>query len=702
MKYEIIQTNHPQSFTVDCPIQLVKSMVTKNTETGVYFLNVKYFSMASAEIENICLRLSVKEDKNPNKSNISYIFTPTASEGIMKNPQPFPFFIGNFKNVEISVSKITFVGGGVWRGGTKQIVCDSPEKIAISTFDKFSDQISEKFAHIPNVKYAYSENKHVWRCPCGCVNQADSCFICGNGKIDTRNFFDIERLERAEYWRKEKLRNDETKVEGNILLEKSAYLSSVLDSVITDVKSENSQVVASAINTINEIYNEELFLKKVQADEMLKTANARFKGRKQAEIDFKNLLSNEAHILADSTRIKKERSRKITKVSTVLASIFICLCMIFTTSFYVVTEIAMPAWQYESALTSFEKGDYNEAIDKFTALGDYEDSQEMITESTYKLAESYIQDGDYFGARDVFQSLGDYKESATYVLETYKMEGETYMSQLDYYSALDVFATISDYDGVYNLENQCYYYLAIQANNDGDYDSALELFEEANDYGNSADFILSIIKTQANEYFTDGSYAKLIKLLEFSDYDFVYDYMSVAVPAYEAEARAYYDSGQYYVAKEMYLILANSTEYLSETAASRVVAYPIFCDARMYANNYDEVMEVFDLSYESYAIIQEVSGYMVSFLSDAKWVSFSFSDETDTSVSLRNMTVDKYGYVEMSLQSSITEKGTLTYVDGYLYVDGKKVVEIKVSSYTGITLNIGGTWYQYARSSYSG
>ncbi|MFI3164315.1 MAG: tetratricopeptide repeat protein [Bacillota bacterium] len=702
MKYEIIQTNHSTSFTVDCPIQLVKSMVTKNTETGVYFLNVKYFSMLEKPIENICLRLSVKEDKNPNKSNIAYIFSPSSGVAIMQNCEPFPFFMGAFKNVEISVSKISFADGSIWKGGAKQLVSDSPEKIDISKFEKYNEQISEKFAHIPNIKYAYSENEHVWRCPCGCVNQKDSCFICGNGKIDTRNFFDAERLERAEGWRKEKLRTDETKILPNQLQEKSAQLSAVLDSVIIDAKSENSQVVAGAIATINEIYNEELFLKKVQASEMLEKANARFKGRKDAEADFKHMMTREANILAERKRLKKQRTRKITKVSSILASIFVCLCLICISSFYVVTEIAVPAWQYESALTSFENGQYDDAINKFTALGEYENSAEMVTESTYKLAESYIQSGDYESARAIFQNLGEYENSASYVTETFKMEGVYHMAQKNYYAALEVFGTISDYDGIYDLQNQCYYNLAIEASDNGEDDLALELFYQANDYAYSADYILSIIKTQANTYYASGNYAKLIQLLENSDYDFVYDYMTVAVPAYETEARAYYDAGEYFIAKEMYAILENSTQWLTEVAANRVLAYPVFCDARLYANNYDEVIAVFDLSYESYAVIQEVSGYMVNFLSDSKWVAFSFSDETDTSVSARNMTVDKYGYTEMSLQSSITEKGTLTYEGGYLYVDGKKVVEIKVSSYTGISLSIGGSWYSYARSAYSG
>lgn len=706
MKYEIIQTHFSQSFTIDCPIQLVKSMVTKNVETGVYFLNVKYFSMSETPIENICLRLSVKEEKTPYKSNIAYVFTPTASGGIMQNPQPFPFFMGAFKDVEISVAKISFEDGGFWKGGVKQTVCDSPEKIDIATFEKYNEEITEKFAHIPNIKYAYSENAHIWRCPCGCVNQEDSCFICGNAKIDTRNFFDEERLERQHGWRQEKLRTDEAKVVPNQMLQKSQELSAVFDSVIVKAKSENSQVVAEAIATINEIYDEELFIKKVQAAEVLSSAQRRFKGRKKAEVDFKNFMTHQAHLLADKKRIKQAKIKKVTKVSTVLASIFVCLCLICMSSFYVITEIAMPAWQYESALTSFANGDYNDAINKFTELGDYEESNAMIVESTYQIAEGYIQSGDYLSSREIFVSLEDYKDSASYVTETFKMEGEAYMAQKDYYSALSVFYDISSYDGVYDLENQCYYYLAIEANNSGDDDLALELFAQTNDYANSADFILSIIKSKANAYFAAGNYAKLIQLLENSDYDFVDEYMLVAVPAYETEARAYYDAGEYFIAKEMYGILAGSTQWLTETAANRVISYPVFCDARLYANNYDEVIAVFDLSYESYSIIQEVSGYMVQFLSDSKWVAFSLSDEdtdgTTTSVSARNMTVDKYGYAEMSLQNSITEKGTLTYVDGYLYIDGKKIVEIKLVSYTGISLKVSNSWYSYARSAYSG
>ncbi len=699
MKYEIIQTTSPTVFAVDCPIQLVKSMVTQDIEKGIYYLNVQYFSMVKTPIENICLRLSVKEDKSPIKTVSSYIFAPTAGVGVMKNDKPFAFFIGVFKDVEICVTRITFCDGSVWRGGVKQLFCESPEKLNIQEYKKYDNQISEKFAYIKTLKYAYSENKYLWRCPCGCVNKEDTCFICGSIKEDTRNFFDIERLERQDGWIKEKLACDKEKEANIAAIEKSAQLSGVLDSVIVKTKSERSCEVAEAIVTINSIYNEDLFYKKAQADELLARAKARFAARKKAEVEYKNMMAHEAFLLADSKRIKKQRAQKRDKILAITTSTLLCLCILCFSVFYGMTEFVIPSWKYESALSSFNSGAYTEAIAKFEEMEGYGDSENKIVESKYLMAVDYIEGGDYISARTIFQALGDYEESAEYVTQTIKMEGVDYMSDSDYYAALDIFATIPDYDGISILQDECYYRLAVIANNSGDDDGALELFYLANDYANSDDFILSIISGKAYTYFAAGNYSKLIQLLEFADYDFVADYMSVVVPAYEETAREYYDAGEYYIAKEMYTILANSTKWLAEAAANRVVAYPVFCDARLYGNNYDAVVEVFELSYESYNIIQDVEGYMVKFLSDSKWVSYTFVTDGDDSVSTRNMTVDASGYAELSLQNSTIVKGTLTYINGYLYVDGKKIVEVKVSSYTGIAFNISDAWYSYARTS---
>lgn len=704
MKYEIVHTAQNDTFLLDCPIQLVKEMVAQDQETGIYYLNVQYFSMVRKEIKTICLKLSVKT-RGAIKSNVSYIFHPKNGKGLMKNDKPHPFHMGEYKSVDVLVSRVAFCDGSVWVCPSKPQTCVVPEKADITEFDKYRGQIQEKFGDL-KVKYAYSENQHLWRCPCGCVNQDEKCFACGGYKIETRNFFNKERLEIEYGWIQEELATKETNQVFLQEIQETKRYSEIFDSIIVNAHSQNSEDIANAIMTINEIMPEDMFLKKVQAIELLAMAEDRFQQRRAKQVEFKHLMASISHKLSDRKRRIAARAKRRTKIATVATATLSSMMIFIVAVAYILTSYVIPEWKYTSGMTSYQNGEYNVAIAIFTELDGYEDSQEMIVESWYQIAVDYIERYDYNNARSVFSALDGYKESAQYLIDADVMEGEDYLNQGRYQDALDMFAIVADVDGVAIMQDQCYYGLATTAYAAGDEDSALELFILANDYSNSDDYIISIIRAKAEGFYQAGDYGSLISLLENRDDDFVYTYLAEVVPIYETYAKTYYDNGDYATSKTMYQIMTNVTEYLGTSAAKRVVAYPIFCDARLYANNYDDVIAVFDLSYESYNVIEDVSGYMVKFLSDSKWVYVYTSTSTDSSSSndtyvsttTRYMEVDEYGYAELSLQESTTGEGNLSYYDGSLYIDGEEIAQLRITSYSSITFTIKKTDYDYART----
>ncbi|MFI3167779.1 MAG: hypothetical protein R3Y32_06620 [Bacillota bacterium] len=697
MKYEIIKATDNKTFMLDCPIQLIKSMVTREAETGIYYLNVRYFSMAEKDIQTVCLKLSVKS-KGAIKINSTYIFQPKNGSGMIQNDKPHPFYLGEYKDVDFFVSKIIFTDGSQWLGSSKPQYSDVPEKADIAKYDKYKYHIDKKFQGV-NVKYAFSENAHLWRCVCGCVNQNKQCFSCGCDGLETRNFFDAERLEREYSWWQEKLACDESMVSELETLQETKRYSEIFDAQIRKTKSQSSKDVADAIVTINEIYNEENFLKKVQAEELLARANAKFEERKEAEWGQRHWMASIQNKLAEEKRIKQIKTAKRNKVTAIISTTVLSICVIAVSLFYAMTNYVIPEWQYTSGMESFNNQQYSEAIDIFTELGEYEDSSDMVLESWYQMAVDYIESDDYNSARNVFLTISEYKNSAVYLVIADKMEGEDYLSQGRFEDALEMFALVADEDGVALMQDECYYGLALAAFNSDDIDTALEMFLLANEYSNSEDYIVSIIKTKADAYYQAGDYANLITLLEFRTDDFVATYLAEVVPIYESYAQAYYDNGDYATSKTMYLILANVTDYLGSTASNRVVAYPVFCDARMYANNYDEVVKVFDLSYESFDVIEDVQGYMVQFLAEYKWVTYAgTSTDSSDSTTDRYISVDEDGYATYSMQSSTSGSGDLTYYDGMLYVDGEKLFEMRITSYSSIVFTISKTEYVYART----
>ena len=68
--------------------------------------------------------------------------------------------------------------------------------------------------------------------------------------------------------------------------------------------------------------------------------------------------------------------------------------------------------QYKKATELYEQGNYAEAGEIFSKLGNYEDSADKANECKYQEASALLQNSDYDAAKALFSALGDYGDSA--------------------------------------------------------------------------------------------------------------------------------------------------------------------------------------------------------------------------------------------------------------------------------------------------
>ena len=73
------------------------------------------------------------------------------------------------------------------------------------------------------------------------------------------------------------------------------------------------------------------------------------------------------------------------------------------------------ASHYWAAVERMEAGNYSEALPRFLKLGDYEDSAERATECKYQLGIQAIEEARYTDAENCFEELGDYRKTADYL-----------------------------------------------------------------------------------------------------------------------------------------------------------------------------------------------------------------------------------------------------------------------------------------------
>ncbi len=84
--------------------------------------------------------------------------------------------------------------------------------------------------------------------------------------------------------------------------------------------------------------------------------------------------------------------------------LFCSLCMVFLLT-------GCDSLDYRKAIGEQEAGNYSSAIDIFSKLGEYKDSEERSRQCNYMLAQQEMSQGNYAEAMEIFENLGDYDDS---------------------------------------------------------------------------------------------------------------------------------------------------------------------------------------------------------------------------------------------------------------------------------------------------
>ena len=204
--------------------------------------------------------------------------------------------------------------------------------------------------------------------------------------------------------------------------------------------------------------------------------------------DFNDLKAAAAQHEKQETMAKIEQTKKRNK-ALVLVATALALCVV---AVLLIMKIFIPYTKYNQAVALFDEGRYDEAIDAFTELYGYKDSEEQIArceiaikDEEYTAALGLFNLGKYDEAISVFRSLNGYKDSETQILMC-----ETAAKDQRYNDAI----------GLYNSGNYELAYPALIAMN-GYKDSA----EKANEIRVEYEMLL-LKKVNVGSYVIFGAY----------------------------------------------------------------------------------------------------------------------------------------------------------------------------------------------------
>ena len=160
---------------------------------------------------------------------------------------------------------------------------------------------------------------------------------------------------------------------------------------------------------------------------------------------------------------QKKAAAKTKRTTTIVLS----AAAVIIAAVLLITKVIVPAAKYSKAEEMLAAGEYDGAIEAFTALGDYKDAAERITQieeqqenerlareaaeeearnaQAYADAKALLANGDYDGAAEAFEALNGYKDAAARAQDCPYIEAEQLQAQGKTAEAAIAFGKIAGY-----------------------------------------------------------------------------------------------------------------------------------------------------------------------------------------------------------------------------------------------------------------
>ncbi|NLD18945.1 MAG: hypothetical protein GX663_01670 [Clostridiales bacterium] len=316
----------------------------------------------------------------------------------------------------------------------KQEIDDSDTQLyeprPLTPDDDIYDDIIERFENTPTKpKYWFEELGDYWSCSCGHINKGDVCRNCGLERELLRSLFVLHKPASAKGKLRKKLK----------------------DSNISVADSECKGANASEAETSNqetsgqEAPRQESSKRDVQEEDVPSTKNTK---SKPSETESSGTKTSEAEnppaVLPQPTKDTSSQNKpagsfaKRHKVLLISIAVALVLLACGGVAFYY--YMAAPAMQYQEAQKLQKNGQYEKAIDKYQALGNYKDSAKRIWQCYYQMGDALCKAGEYEKALKAYEEAQN-KEKTTKVTnkiwKCYVAWGDKYQTDGDYMKAIE-------------------------------------------------------------------------------------------------------------------------------------------------------------------------------------------------------------------------------------------------------------------------
>ena len=243
-----------------------------------------------------------------------------------------------------------------------------------------------------------------------------------------------------------------------------------------------------------------------------------------------------------SRQIRREKAKRTGKTVLVSAAV---LSVLGIGAFFAVTKF-IPDYKYNQAVSLYAAGNYDAAIEAFTALHGYRDSRSQIVVCKYDKAMSLIGAGSYDEGYSLLQTVRSDYPVDEIITETEYSRGVQCLDNGDYTTALSFFESTLDYGDSEDRIEQCYYGMGVNEFNAGNISAAIDYFTLSDNYSDADDYLRNAYNIQGDNAYNAGNYIEAISW---------YDQSGNAAQISECNynlAQSSYAQGDYLAAAEYY------------------------------------------------------------------------------------------------------------------------------------------------------
>ena len=464
-----------------------------------------------------------------------------------KNPVVLPE--KDTRNYRIKIMSVGFADGEVMNLNADFVKLPETEEITSVLSQKGVERYRTFYG--ADKKVIPLQFKDIWMCGCGTINKntGDVCCSCGKSFAELKEGLDETLLTyktAAELAKRESERAYRDAAE--LLKEIPEYRNA---SELCEEYLNKAEVMRK-----DTVYQTADSFSSQDTIDGYRAANTEFESIKDWKDSAERIEKNNQRIAEiQAEEEEKERLRKkAAKKRTITIVSILAVAALITLYFTYIKPETERSNAYNAASQLLEDGQYDEAAEAYTALGDYKDSKEMVLESHYRKAQSHYDNKEYEKAIAIWSEMPDYSDSKEKIeLAQNDWNEEKYQKALahiengEYYDATKFLSQLGSYKDSAELLKSATYSLALSQLEQGEYRGAIKNLEKVKGYEDADEKILEAKYGYVDTYRSSSKqstyyeYIRELVNLNYEGAQNIYD----EVYAWKVVIKAINDDGSY-------------------------------------------------------------------------------------------------------------------------------------------------------------